>query len=304
MQTVLRDMKTVLRDNIKPTFLKSRSSFAVFLPFWKMFLKIQGMRRRRPVQSSIPFNCPLISLRRVSRFYRADRSALFDVSFDIYPGEIIYIAGPSGAGKSTLLKILGALEPPDTGALFFNGLDLTLLTKKAVALLRRSMGIVFQDFRLVQDMTVAANVALPLEVLGMSRTNARQRVEEVLEKVGLSGRGRERAGDLSGGEQQRCAVARALAPNPELILADEPTGNLDAYNADFVLDLLEQAASDGATVVIATHDRMMMAARPHRIIAVEKGRIVGMSSDGPGETAGERSETLNASREPVRSSVG
>jgi cell division transport system ATP-binding protein len=122
-----------------------------------------------------------------------------------------------------------------------------------------------------------------LEVLGMARSAARDRVEEVLEKVGLSGRGKERAGDLSGGEQQRCAVARALAPCPELILADEPTGNLDAYNADFVLDLLEQAAGEGSTVVIATHDRMMMAARPHRIIAVEKGRIVGMSSDGPKE---------------------
>jgi cell division transport system ATP-binding protein len=248
-----------------------------------MFLKIHGMRRHRPEHAQTAFNSPLISLRRVSRFYRADRSALFDVSFDVYPGEIIYIAGPSGAGKSTLLKILGALEPPDTGAVMFNGIDLTMLTKKAVALLRRSMGIVFQDFRLVQDMTVAANVALPLEVLGMSGSDARDRVEDVLEKVGLSGRGKERAGDLSGGEQQRCAVARALSPCPELILADEPTGNLDAYNADFVLDLLEQAGGDGATVVIATHDRMMMAARPHRIIAVEKGRIVGMSSDGPRE---------------------
>jgi cell division transport system ATP-binding protein len=226
----------------------------------------------------------LISLQRVSRFYRADRSALFDVSFDIYQGEFIYLAGSSGAGKSTLLKVLSALELPDTGSVLFGGVDLSTLTKTAVALLRRSMGIVFQDFRLVPDMTVAANIALPLEVAGATRAATRERVDEVLEKVGLEGRGKERAGDLSGGEQQRCALARALAPSPELILADEPTGNLDAYNADFVLDLLEQAQSEGATVLLATHDRMLMAARPHRTIAIEKGRIVGMSSDGPKES--------------------
>ncbi len=223
---------------------------------------------------------PLISLSRVSRFYRADRSALFDISFNIYRGEFIYIAGPSGAGKSTLLKMLGALDTPDTGTICFSGHDLSSLKRAAIPPLRRSMGIVFQDFRLVPDMTVFANVGLPLEVAGVSQADMVHRVSVLLERVGLAERGKERAGELSGGEQQRVALARALAPRPELILADEPTGNLDAFNADFVLDLLEQAQQDGATVVLATHDRMLMAARPHRTIALENGRVVGMSSEG------------------------
>lgn len=256
---------------------------AVFLPFGEMFLRIGVMRRQRTVTNCPVSNFPLISLQRVSRFYRTDRSALFDVTFDIFQGEFIYIAGPSGAGKSTLLKMLSAQELPDTGSVVFNGHDLSTLTKAATAVLRRSMGIVFQDFRLVPDMTVAANVALPLEIAGTSKAETRRLVDEILDKVGLLGRDKERACDLSGGEQQRCAVARALIASPEVILADEPTGNLDAYNADFVLDLLEQARHNGATVVLATHDRMMMAARPHRTIAVEKGRIVGMSSTGPRE---------------------
>lgn len=245
-----------------------------------MFLKIHPMRRYQPPSKYAAPQFPLIRLQRVSRFYRTDRSALFDINFDVHQGEFIYVAGPSGAGKSTLLRVLGALEPPDTGCVLFNGHDLSSLTKTAAAVLRRSMGIVFQDFRLVPDMTAAANVALPLEIIGASKKETQRRVEEILDKVGLSDRGRERAAELSGGEQQRCAVARALVASPELILADEPTGNLDAYNADFVLDLLEQAQQAGAAVVLATHDRMMMAARPHRVIAVEKGRILGMSSTG------------------------
>lgn len=224
---------------------------------------------------------PLVTLKRVSRFYRNDRSALFDVSFNVYPGEFVYIAGPSGAGKSTLLKVLGALEAPDTGTVLFNGHDLASLNNSATAVLRRSMGIVFQDFRLIPDLSVADNVALPLEIIGIAHTEMNIRVEKTLEKVGLGGRLNELAGSLSGGEQQRCAIARAIVSSPELILADEPTGNLDSYNAGFVLDLLEQAQEEGAAVVVATHDRMMMASRPHRIIAIERGHIIGMSSEGP-----------------------
>jgi cell division transport system ATP-binding protein len=226
---------------------------------------------------------PLVSLRRVSRFYGTTRSALFDVSLDIAPGEFVYITGPSGAGKSTLLRMLGALETPDTGRVMFNGHDLASLKRSAISLLRRSMGIVFQDFRLVPELTVAANIALPLEVIGLSRDDIARRVDEVLERVGLEGRQRERAGELSGGEQQRIAIARAIVSRPELILADEPTGNLDAYNGDFVLDLLEQTAAGGATVVLATHDRMLMAARPHRTLALKNGRLMGMSSQSSDE---------------------
>ena len=158
-----------------------------------------------------------------------------------------------------------------------NGHDVATLRAGAVSVLRRSMGVVFQDFHLIGDLTVGANIGLSLEVLGVSPSFIARRIREVLAEVGLEDMEDEIAGSLSGGEQQRVAVARALAPRPQLILADEPTGSLDAYSADFILDLLETVNGNGATVVVATHDRMLMAARPHRILALDAGRLVGMS---------------------------
>lgn len=237
-------------------------------------------RSKKVVGSGSP---PLVGVRRVSRFYKPDRPALFDVSFDVGQGEFVYIAGPSGAGKSTLMRLLHLSELPDTGKIFFAGHDVTLLERSAISVMRRSMGVVFQDFRLVDDVSVEANVGLPLEVMGASRGSIRRRVDEVLERVGLPGRGPEPVMGLSGGEQQRVAIARALVGKPSLILADEPTGSLDTYSANFVLDLLEDVAHRGATVVLATHDRMLMAARPHRVLAFEGGRLVGMSSRGERE---------------------
>ncbi|MCP4606655.1 MAG: ATP-binding cassette domain-containing protein [Proteobacteria bacterium] len=214
----------------------------------------------------------------MSRFFKPERAALFDISFDIHPGEFVYIAGTSGAGKTTLLRLLHAVELPDTGNVLFNGHNIASLKRSAIAVLRRSIGIIFQDFLLIPDLTIGANVSLPLEVAGVSRSVIRRQVDAVLEQVGLSGRREERVEGLSGGEQQRTAIARALVGEPELILADEPTGSLDAYNADFILDLLEKASKRGTTVVLATHDRMLMAARPHRTIALDQGRIIGISS--------------------------
>lgn len=238
------------------------------------------MPSRRSRKANKNSAVPLVSVSRVSRFYRADRPALFDVSFDVAQGEFIYVAGPSGAGKSTLMRLLHLSELPDTGTIYFAGHDVTQLRRSAVSVLRRSMGVVFQDFRLIEDSSVEANIGLPLEVMGTSRAAIRRRVEEVLERVGLPGRASEPVKGLSGGEQQRVAIARALIGNPSLVLADEPTGSLDTYSANFVLELLEEVAQRGATVVLATHDRMLMAARPHRTIAFEGGRMVGMSSDG------------------------
>lgn len=220
---------------------------------------------------------PAISFRRASRFYRPDKAALFDVSFDISAGEFVYISGSSGAGKSTALRLMYGAEGPDTGAVLFSGLNLNDLQPAAVSLLRRRLGVIFQDYRLVPELSAAHNIALPLEVDGIGRGEISTRVEEMLEAVGLPGMGKETAGDLSGGEQQRVAIARALVRRPEILLADEPTGSLDTYNANFVLDLLEQVAASGATVVLATHDRMLMAARPHRILAFERGRLLGAS---------------------------
>jgi cell division transport system ATP-binding protein len=223
---------------------------------------------------------PLVSFQRVSRFFRPDKPALFDVSLDIEEGEFIYVAGTSGAGKSTLLKLLHLSEAQDTGTIFFDGHDVAGLSRSVVSVLRRSMGVIFQDFKLIDDMTVAANIALALEIRGFSPRRIEDRVREVLDAVGLKEMEKELAGNLSGGEQQRVAIARALAPKPQLILADEPTGSLDTYSANFVLDMLEGVCEGGATVVVATHDRMLMAARPHRTVVLDGGRVVGISRDG------------------------
>lgn len=238
------------------------------------------MQSRRAKKVVVNSTRPLITLSRVSRFYKPDKPALFDISFDIFPGEFVYIAGPSGAGKTTLMRLMHLAEVPDTGALTFDGHDISNLRRSAVSVLRRSMGVVFQDFKLIDDLSIFANVGLPLEVAGLSVFAMRSRVEEVLEQVGMPGRGADLTGFLSGGEQQRVAIARALVGSPSLILADEPTGSLDTYSANFVLDVLEQVSAAGTTVVFATHDRMLMAARPHRVIAFEGGRLVGMSSNG------------------------
>ena len=218
-----------------------------------------------------------VSLQRVSRFFKPEKPALFDVSLDIAPGEFLYVAGTSGAGKSTLLKLLHLSESPDTGTLCFNGHDVAGLTRKVVAVLRRSMGVVFQDFKLIEDLSVASNIALALEVRGASPAMIRWRVAEVLA--------------LSGGEQQRVAIARAIAPTPQLILADEPTGSLDTYSANFVLDMLEKVNARGATVVVATHDRMLMAARPHRTVVLDAGRAGGISQNGDFRSRSERRKT-------------
>jgi cell division transport system ATP-binding protein len=245
-----------------------------------------GLMESRRGRDSFASDAPLVSLRRVSRFYRPDRPALFDVSFDVFRGEFVYVTGASGAGKSTLLRILHLAEPPDTGALLVNGHDVADLKRGAISVLRCSMGVVFQDFRLVDDLSAASNVALPLEVRGASHAEIARRVEEALDQVGMGGRGEEPAGGLSGGEQQRVAIARALVGDPEIVLADEPTGSLDAFSANVVLDMLEGVSRRGTTIVLATHDRMLMAARPHRIVALDGGRLIGMSSAGGASPAG------------------
>ncbi len=240
----------------------------------------ESMNRKLPPDLAKKKCQPLIQLNRVSRFYRSDRAALFDITLDIYPGEFLYIAGASGAGKSTLMRIIHGAELPDTGSIVFAGCDLAQLKPSAICVLRRSVGQIFQDFRLIPNLSVAANIGIPLEVAGLSGSAIRVRVEGMLEQVGLAGRGGELASQLSGGEQQRVAVARAIVGQPDVLLADEPTGSLDAYHADFILNLLEDAAKKGAAVVLATHDRLLISSRPHRMIALKNGRIIGMSSDG------------------------
>jgi cell division transport system ATP-binding protein len=208
----------------------------------------------------------------VHKAYRADMPVLKGLSTTVARGEFLFITGPSGAGKSTLLRMIYAAERADQGRILFLGRDVCRLSESSVPYLRRNIGVVFQDFKLVPSWTVSQNVAVALEVLGVPDRIVRRRVGEALERVGLSGRGRDLAGSLSGGEQQRVAIARAIVPEPALILADEPTGNLDPLLAVDILGLFEDIHETGVTVLFATHDRSLLDIRPRRVVVLDEGR--------------------------------
>lgn len=208
----------------------------------------------------------------VHKAYRADVPVLKGLTTTIARGEFVFITGPSGAGKSTLLRMIYAAERADQGRILFLGRDVCRLSPGSIPYLRRNIGVVFQDFKLVPNWTVFQNVSVALEVLGVPDRIVRRRVGEALERVGLSGRGDDRAASLSGGEQQRVAVARAIVPEPALLLADEPTGNLDPQLAIDILGLFEDIHETGVTVLFATHDRSLLDVRPRRIVVLDEGR--------------------------------
>jgi cell division transport system ATP-binding protein len=216
----------------------------------------------------------MIELRHVSKVYAPDCRALTDISFEIDKGEVAFITGPSGAGKSTLLKLLFRDEEVSSGEILIDGTDITRLASRGVARLRRSIGLVFQEFRLLPKSTVLENVALAADVIGISRRESRVRAYQLLRELGLKDRGHAVPAALSAGEQQRVIIARALVNDPVLLLADEPTGNLDAEAAAETLRLFLKLRDKGATVVIATHDRRMINRFGTRVISLERGALV------------------------------
>ena len=219
----------------------------------------------------------MIQLFHVTKEYPGDGPALQDVTLEIEKGEFVFLTGPSGAGKSTLLKLIFCDEPATSGQLLLFGKNVAKIRPAAVPFVRRNIGVVFQDFKLLPQRTVLENVALPLEVRSLPDREIKRRVRGLLRSVGLEHRADKFPPSLSGGEQQRVAVARALATDPALLLADEPTGNLDPDRTLEVMDLLHGANARGTTVVVATHDRSLLELYKRRVVVLERGRLV---SDG------------------------
>jgi cell division transport system ATP-binding protein len=217
----------------------------------------------------------VIRLEHVSKSYKTSvRPALDDVDVDIEKGEFVFLVGSSGSGKSTFLRLLLKEEVPTAGKVHVAGKDLTRLSHWKVPALRRSIGCVFQDFRLLPNKTVSQNVAFALEVIGKPKSQVDKVVPEVLELVGLEGKGGRMPDELSGGEQQRVAVARAFANRPMILLADEPTGNLDPSTSVGIMKLLDRINRTGTTVVMATHDAAVVDSMRRRVVELAAGKVV------------------------------
>lgn len=217
---------------------------------------------------------PVIELYHVGKVYPgADRPALDDVNLTIDKGEFVVLAGASGAGKSTLLRLLFCAETASSGQVMLQGRNLARLSRADIARQRRAIGVVFQDFKLLANLSVLDNVALALEVQGKSRDDVVRRCVNVLKEVGLSHKTHHPAASLSGGEQQRAAIARALVVEPAVLLCDEPTGNLDAERAREVIELLVTAHVRGTTVVVATHDPQLLSGGRRRVVVIDQGRV-------------------------------
>ena len=217
----------------------------------------------------------MIHLKNVTKFYEKNGvTALDNVTIDIAAGEFVFIVGTSGSGKSTLMKLLMHEEIPTAGEVFVDGRDVVRLTNKVVPYLRRSLGVIFQDYRLLEDKTVYENVAFAMQVIEAPRKIIKRSVDAVLDIVGLRDKSKHFPDQLSGGEQQRVAIARAIVNDPKIVIADEPTGNLDPATTWDIMDIFLRINVAGTTIVMATHDRDIVNRLKKRVIEIENGKIV------------------------------
>ena len=216
----------------------------------------------------------MLKMTDVSKVYPGGSVALQNVDIHIEPGEFVFVVGPSGAGKSTFIKMLFREVLPTTGSIFVNGVDILSLTPNEIPYMRRQLGIIFQDYRLLPDRTVYENVAFAMEVIETPRRKIKRRVLNVLDLVGLRHRANAYPNELSGGEQQRIAIARAIVNDPIMVIADEPTGNLDPETSWDIMEIFKEINAEGTTIVMATHDKEIVDAMGKRVISIDDVHIV------------------------------
>lgn len=222
----------------------------------------------------------MIEFTNVVKAYHTGNKALKGISMHIDDGEFVFLVGPSGSGKSTIIKLITGEIQPTEGNVLVNEFHLESIRSREIPYLRRTVGVVFQDFRLIPNKTVYENVAFAMRVIGAREKEIRSRVPYVLELVGLENKGRRHPGELSGGEQQRVAIARALVNNPSMIIADEPTGNLDPARSYETMLLLEEINNLGTTVLVVTHERELVERFTKRVIAIDDGKVISDGMDG------------------------
>jgi len=223
----------------------------------------------------------MVEMKNVSMVYESSGTeALDNVSLTINEGEFVFLVGPSGSGKTTLMKLITGEIHAKSGKVIVNDFDMRKIKRRKLPKVRRTLGIVFQDYRLIENMNVYDNVAFAMRVVGARRREIRERVPYVLELVGLEGREKRMPNELSGGEQQRVAIARALVNNPRMIVADEPTGNLDPVRSLELMLLFEKINEMGTTILVVTHEKELVNALSKRVIAIDRGRVISDGTDG------------------------